>query len=387
MEYLFNDIIYYNVDEIRNLYPSLFTNDKTPTRKLINIFNLSDADYLYAYIKNNNWIISSSSYCKSKLFIKKEWIDNKKNISMVNNNLSTVEFPKILINGIELNIEIKTIGSISIDNILFRVKDIAVEFNTPNLKDTILSKRTLYEENIDYKKLKSNGAVPYLYLTYNGFLRFIFVSRGSKIASELQQWMSLILYKFQFGNQKEKLDIIKTVIPDYANIVTDIFGKFEFPCIYLLGIGEYKNYTNVYKFGRTDNFNRRYKEHNKTYNVICTICILQYIDSDYLSKAETEIKNYMNDINALIQIDNHDELVSLSDKQVKSLINIYKHISQSFSTKTDILQKQIDELKHQMELLIKNNEITILKETHINELLKKDNELLILENKLLKNGL
>lgn len=165
----------------------------------------------------------------------------------------------------------------------------------------------------------------------------------------------------------------------YKSIIYDIF-RFKFPCIYLLKIGGYREYTNVYKFGRTDNFIRRYKEHNKSYNLVLSIIILQYIDNEYLSKAENDIRKYMRDISALIQDEQHNELVSLSDNQIKTLVDIYSEISQKYSVKNNSLQENINELNHQIEILNKNNEIEDLKYNKI--ILEKDNKILQLEHEL-----
>jgi hypothetical protein len=170
----------------------------------------------------------------------------------------------------------------------------------------------------------------------------------------------------------------------YSTIIIDIFSKFEFPCIYLLNIGKYKEFDNIYKFGRTDNFIRRYKEHSKNYNIIPIISTLQYIDVDYLSKAELDIKNYMVAINSIIDIEGHEEFVKLTDKQVKSLISIYKDISKKYTTKTDYLQDKINNLNHQIELLNRDNEIKLIKEQHAHEILKKDYEILKKDYELLK---
>lgn len=377
MEVIINNKTYYNIDEVRDIFPG--TNSFT-SRKLISFLRIPSEEYIFAYLKKDIWVISNDNYSKAKVLVTKKWIDSKKGGDDVN----LIDVPKLSIDGKELNIEIRAIGMLSIDNIIFRVKDIANEFNMPRLKDTLTNKHSSYVENFDYKKININSSNQYLYLTYTGFLRFIFVSRGSKVVTEIQQWASKIIYGCQFGNQDERINIVKTILPEYSNIVCDIFSKFEFPCIYLLGIGSYMEYSNVYKFGYTIDFNRRYKEHSKKYKTIPTVCILQYIDSDYLSKAELEIKNYMTDINAILSVDGHDELVILSDKQVKSVMNIYKNISHTYSTHTNVLQTQIDDLKHQMELLVRDNEINLLKERHMNEILQKNYDILEKNNEILK---
>lgn len=169
----------------------------------------------------------------------------------------------------------------------------------------------------------------------------------------------------------------------YKSIVCDIFSKFEFPCIYLLKLDKYNGYDNIYKFGRTDNFNRRYKEHIKTYNVFPIITILQYIDINYLSNAENDVKKYMNEINSIISIEKHNELVLLSEKNIKVIINLYKNIGEKYTINTNILQCQIYELTNRNNLLVKENEVKILQYNQI--LLEKDNKILQLENEILRN--
>lgn len=187
--------------------------------------------------------------------------------------------------------------------------------------------------------------------------------------------------------RKRKMEITEENIALYENIVLTLFSKFDFPCIYLLEIGKYKEFDNVYKFGRTDNFIRRYKEHSKTYNVIPIVHILQYIDPDYLSKAEVDIKNYMNSINSLITTEHHDELVSLNDKQLKSLITIYKDINHKYSVKTDVLQNKIDELNNKMELMSRDYELKLEKLLHKCDILEKEKIILEKENIILENNL
>jgi hypothetical protein len=376
----FGNCVYYLLDDVLSKYPTIFPQN-IPNRKLVEKFNISTNDYTYAYIKKDEWILSNNKYSKAKILITESWFNDNYNIKI--NNMGEnklIEVPNMIINDKLFDIEIKAENIISIDTLLFRVRDIANVFDVPRIKDIIINKNTLYEENTDYKKIAISTDKSLLYLTYHGFLRFLFVTRGSKIAIDVQKWVIDIIYKVQFGNQQEKLSLMKHITSDYSSIVSDIFSNFDFSCVYLLGIGDFKQHTNVYKFGRTNNFNRRYKEHNKTYNTICKVCILQYIDEDYLPKVELEIKKYMDDLNVIISLDDHNELVSLSDKQVKSVINMYKQLSRTFSVDTDKLQKEVNDLKHQIEILSRDNIISL--KNHEIEILKKSNQILELKNEI-----
>jgi hypothetical protein len=391
---IINSNIYYLLDELKSFLISTNNIKKNiTTRKLLSELLIPEDDYIFAYYKNNEWILSNGSYSKSKILISEKYYNSLIiiNNDIHDNNTNCILLnaaPKLVIDNKELNIEVRYYEKISQDTLLFRVKDIANEFNVTNLKDIISRSNSSFVENEDYKYIKVDGkkGKPFLYFTFLGLIRYAYVSKTSSLISRsIIKWATNILYIHQYGSDKQKSNLASTLI-NYQSIVSDIFSKFEFPCIYLLNIGHYKEYNNVYKFGRTDNFYRRYKEHNKTYNTICSVCIIQYIDVDYLSKAEVEVKNYMISINALIQVENHDELVVLEDKQIKTVINIYKYISNTYSTKINNLQDNINTLQHEKELLIRDTEIKLLKEQHINEILKKDIQLLTMEIALLKQN-
>ena len=65
-------------------------------------------------------------------------------------------------------------------------------------------------------------------------------------------------------------------------------------------------------------------EHNKTYGSIkgANICLkyYAYIDQQYISKAETDIKEYFEAINCKLEYDNHKELVILEPQKMNKLV-------------------------------------------------------------------
>lgn len=89
-------------------------------------------------------------------------------------------------------IEIETRGSRECQNIFFRVKDIETNFSINNLYSTLLHKNGSYDNNIDYKfflckrkknshkKTKKDIMRKELFLTYEGILRVLFLSRSEK---------------------------------------------------------------------------------------------------------------------------------------------------------------------------------------------------------------
>jgi hypothetical protein len=160
-----------------------------------------------------------------------------------------------------------------------------------------------FKFNVDY--IQNNNTI---YLTYNGINRLLFGFISAEDAFKFSDWY--------------KRNLLKT---DTMSII-EIFNKFKFPCVYLLYIGNYFNYYNVYKFGRTDDFGRRYKELNIKYNVIFKITILQYIPPGLLPSAELEIKQFLFD--HIIKINNYTELVSIDNP--KSVILFYKNIGNKY---------------------------------------------------------
>jgi len=217
---------------------------------------------------------------------------------------------------------------------LFVSRNIGTFLNMVDLDKKIIKN---YEELIDYKRDNN-----FTYLTYKGMLKTLFIYSTTLVALEFMDW-----YKINF-----------TEVLPYIEHVHEIFSKFEFPCIYLLYIGNYKEYQNVYKFGRTENFNRRYRELNKTYNCVFKICALQFVDPEYLSSAEVDVHKLVTPYTVLIE--NHVELIALLNPN--SLIEQYKAIGKKYSIHNKILREQIIDLQYRNKIL--TLELQVLKNTN-----------------------
>jgi hypothetical protein len=206
---------------------------------------------------------------------------------------------------------------------LFIARNVGIFLDILNLDKKIVK---TYKESIDYKRDNK-----FIYLTYKGMLKTLFIYSTTLIALEFMHW-----YEINF-----------TEVLPYIEHVHEIFSKFEFPCIYLLYIGNYKEYQNVYKFGRTENFNRRYRELNKTYNCVFKICTLQFIDPEYLSSAEVDVHRLVTPYS--IVIENHVELIALLNPNL--LIEQYKAIGKKYSVHNKILREQIIDLQYRNKIL------------------------------------
>ena len=63
---------YYMAEKLKEIDPVFFVNTRN-IRAFVKNKNLTDNQYIYAYIKNGKWIISKSEYPRAKLLISKKW--------------------------------------------------------------------------------------------------------------------------------------------------------------------------------------------------------------------------------------------------------------------------------------------------------------------------
>jgi hypothetical protein len=168
------------------------------SRDLIKKKNIDSKKYIFARLKDNEWIITDGKSVKfDKVFISKAFI---KTIDELNNETEKItdekgieKAPEIIIlddnqkfkdaNGNV--IEIETRGELSVDNIYFKVKDIVKGFQMDNLQNTIIDKtKKGYCEDIHYKyfncQKENNKLKKELFLTYLGILRIMFVAKEQR---------------------------------------------------------------------------------------------------------------------------------------------------------------------------------------------------------------
>jgi len=286
-----------------------------------------------------------------------------------------------------LNIE--TRGEKDRNNIFFKVKDVSTAFNMPNLDIVLNNKDNCYNRNIHYKTFytttpnigESSAYKKCLYLTYKGLLKVLFTSRTGN-AEKFQDWAEEKLFTCQMGSTEEKEVLVSEVMNmDVAN-VRAMFNKYAstFPCIYLLSLGLVKDLKQtfnigddvdgslmVYKFGRTEDFERRLFELQKQYGKMRNVCInvvfFHTIDIKYLSEAETSVNQFCTNFSKRLLVENYKELVIFNSTELREVKNQYKMLGDLYMGATAGLQKQIGDLKHENEVLVSkhNAEICLLK--------------------------
>lgn len=405
-----NNQIVYNAEDIYN-YDAAFFIGCNRIRLIIEKKKLKNDDYFFAYQKKGEWIKSTVNYPRAKLFLTEEYVVKNvpKMMDAVKQELYKYEeAPKILElennekfkdkNNKIINIEIR--GEREHNKIYFKVKDVSIGFEMPNLNRTLLNTDTTYEKNIDYKTFvisklqnkESYNSKIYLFMTYEGLIKLLYISRNSN-AKLFRDWATQKLFTVQFGNINQKEELASSLIGVNHQTIKDVFKTncAKTPCVYLYLIGkasdilegEYNENDLLCKFGCTDDLQRRCTEHNNTYKKefdsnIELLCF-SIIEAQYIFDAESNIKQYFK--SNLISYESMKELIIINKNNLPQIKQHYKMIQNSYigrfeelTNKVQLLEKEIIELNNK--IIIKDKDYELQKEKHLNELKDKDIELL-----------
>jgi len=315
-------------------------------------------------------------------------------------------------------IEIETRGERHEDKIYFDVKDVSIGFGMLRLNDTLTNKERGYTRNFDYKIMfirskhindVSCTIKKCLFLTYEGMLRVLFVSRN-KNATLFRKWATTKLFTIQMGTREQKVKLGAEILNTSPRTLKAIFDKYaaNFPSIYLMSLGKVRELREtfricenipddsiVYKFGFTDDLARRVieleSEYSKLPGVTMTMGTFQIIDTKYTSEAESEVRETFTAWDARMKApQGYNELVTLDDKQFANIKKLYRRIGDEFAGATRGLQNEIIELKERIKEHENDNarlKITIQHNDELHEKevqwYKKDGELkdMVIENK------
>ena len=273
-------------------------------------------------------------------------------------------------------IEIETRGERHEDKIYFNVKDVSVGFGMPKLNIILTNNDSGYKRYHDYKVMfiregltnsESCTIKKCLFLTYEGLLRVLFVSRN-KNATLFRKWATTKLFTIQMGTRDQKVKLGAEILNTSPRTLKAIFDKHaaNFPSIYLMSLGKVRelretfricenipNDSIVYKFGFTDDLARRVieleSEYSKLPGVTMTIGTFQIIDTKYTSEAESEVRETFTAWDARMKApQGYNELVALDDKQFANIKKLYRRIGDEFAGATRGLQNEIIELMERM---------------------------------------
>ena len=241
-----------------------------------------------------------------------------------------------------------------------------------------------YERNIDYitfNRISTNGQrdnkKPSLYLTYNGLLRVLYVSRN-KNTKQFRKWAEEKLFTIQFGSKENKEELASELLNINVRSIRDVFKSSvnSFPCIYLFELGKVCqlrdtfNISNdiddnmmVYKYGMTENMKDRILSHINDYgkmkNVNMNLKLFSYIDVKYKVNAEQDLRLFFNSINIKLELDgtgeggNRNELIVINEKMYKMVEKHFKTVSNEYMGATKEIQEKMEKMKneHEMEKL------------------------------------
>ena len=419
-------------------------------RELIRKKNI--VDYIYAKKDGGGWIASDGKSRKwDKVFIKKTLYDTIPEVAkdrVIMNDDKVLMAPDIIVmdDGEKFRdehnnvVDIETRGSRTVDGIYFKVKDVMIGFAMLTILTTIIdNRRDGYVEGTHYKyfickrhvgaKKKSiknaNKTKKELFLTYEGMLRVLFASHSPRV-KPFVRWATEKLFVLQMGTRAQKTELVGSVMGISAKTVKEVFNadRNTLPCVYLFILGiakdlrvsmnidaKYPDDSIIAKYGFTKELSRRTGEHmnkyNKIQNVDLKLKYYSYIDPQYMSSAETDIRDFMQAFKTKLDFDNEDELVIFPKELMKLIDQQYEfigkkymgHISELITRAkeledkndkqllghriemADIMLKLSDE-KHKNEM--KDKDIELSNERHKNEIKDKDIELLQYKIKILE---
>ena len=426
------NMFFYSADELKTSFPNFFIGTSKTVRLIVNKKNIPTTEYIYANkTKKDEWNISDVSSKKAKLLLTKTWADQHIIQKNQETNLEEENSYKIAPKKIELEenekfrdvngktIEIETLGERHHDKIYFCVHDISIGFDMPNLNQIITHKDKGYEKEKHYELFirneltngqlvpnipnKNNKNIRKLYLTYWGLTHLLFNSKN-KNAEHFQKWAIEKLFTIQIGTEQQKERLGTNLLNVNLESFRAVFKKHatKFPCFYLLAlgtVGELRETFNispeiddkmiVYKYGFTDDFPRRIKEHQDDYgklpNVNISIAVFHIIDTKYTSEAEGDLREFFKNMNKTLFVENQQqkrkELVVLNIKELETVKKEFRHIGNDYAGNTQELQKQIQdlnakiekqELLHKLEKQELQYKIKDIQQTHEIEILKKD---------------
>jgi len=415
-----NNVEYYHTADLMNTDKEYFKCCKGKPRAILEWKKIPDTAYIFAYQKDGKWIVSKKEYCKSFLLLTKSFCEanlpsmkkiEPEVVQVVEKKVEKKSEAKPLVappilelldnekfkdeKGKLLDIEVR--GERKVNSVYFKVKDIAREFEMKNLRKTLLDSRN----NLSYTEGKhyvffycivDSEMVKTLYLTYNGLIRCLFVSKNVN-AESFQSWATEVLFTHQMGTVEQKNDLACGLLGVPYPEVKKYLGiqSGDIYCIYLSILGKVSSLRDsmqihpdvddekmVCKFGRTDNLEQRIANHKSEFKSIrgtqLQLRKIASIDPFHSSKAETDLKHYVNKFK--LEFEQKEELIVVDKKELAEVEDRMYFLSlryggskQEIAGLLDKANLEIDRLNNEIEK--KNLQIQVLEEKYQNKELER----------------
>ncbi len=425
---------YVSAEYLKEANPTYFLGCNKTIRNIIKTKKLTQDQYIYGTFnkKTNEWSINNENPSpKAKLFIIKSFADSniviKQNNDVKDNDdnkdnkpddhvenapdiLELADHEKFKDNEGNI-VEITVRGTRHHEKCFFRVKDVSEGFDMPNLNKVLTDNdRDAYNEKVHYKYFtvkkvsncskNSSKIVKELYLTYEGMIRLLYVSKSKK-AHEFRKWSTEKLFTIQMGTKEQKEELANKLMGISSKHVKELLKTHSgtVSCVYLYTLGNVKDLRNnfnipekhsdtdiICKFGRTEDLSRRNGEHDNDYgkmsNVSLRLKIYSYIDNKYTTQAENDIKNFVLFNDYKFNYQNRDELIIIPSDKMDQIKNEFDKIRKVYSGEYKDVINDIEKHKDVIKLLEKEinnlqNEISNLHKEieYLKKINDKDNEL------------
>jgi hypothetical protein len=263
--------------------------------------------------------------------------------------------------GVAMDIE--TRGEKTQDGIFFKASDIGKAFDYERIMDVIThtNGNHQYMSHYKYFNVKNKRC---LYLTYNGLLKLLFCTRGTR-SVVMQNMITKTIFTTGFGNQDSKDELAAKMLKVDKAVITEVFRKScgRVSCVYLFKIGrvgDMRNHFNLdgftdddaflYKYGQTNNLVRRTSDHTRSYgqlkNNSFDLSLFSYIDVVYVSDAEACLREYANKYNIRVKDNKYNELIVLEKHEYSEINTLYQEIYDNFSGKNSVVVQQLQDIQN-----------------------------------------
>lgn len=198
-------------------------------------------------------------------------------------------------------------------------------------------------------------------------LKVLFTSRTGK-ANTFVDWATDTLFAAQMGTLEQKTQLASKTLGITAEAIREVFNTTAstIPCVYLYTVNtvdkmrksmtipiKFKDDNIVLKFGFTDNLKRRTVEHEKYYSKVkgsnLKLTWWSYIDPQYISTAEIDIKEFFKLLNCSHPFDSQKELVVVSPKILPQIEKRYKQLGELYGGHIKEMTMKIRELENKIE--------------------------------------
>lgn len=266
-------------------------------------------------------------------------------------------------NGIEYKVLMR--GERTREGIFFKVKDVMKVCEIERLDERIARincSSYIVKEHYMWFTVTSktppnvgNTRSRELYLTYNGLMRVLEVSRTG-VGYKFKEWINDVVFAAAFGTAEQKASICAKILNIDAEHLKAVMSKASssIKCLYLIDTKDVINDRKIYKYGYTKNLKSRFFDHMRTYGKDIELIQWTPIPQAALSVAEKQFKDIA--LAYVYERDGHVELIALNDKELKSVKDAFELISDKCCGELSGIVRQYE---HQLTNLSQKHELAI----------------------------